>query len=325
MKLIKAGIWFVLILLPFSWVNRLHVQEVKVKQQMDTAYNVVIDTAVDDAMSALNDRGLWVQEEASGYESNKNIELPFDHSIQVLWDSLAVQLHITDDLNAIETLKSWFPMLVTIEYDGYRLYQWQEYKDQQNNVQLQHVWQPKKGYTYRDEQDRIYMFTLDDYVTVYDSKTQHWVSGYQRELQFTSAIPLIQDTELFEIVRKQKIIEHIQNSAQQYMNEYNRKYARNGRSYQFTFPVITEEEWHNSLQDVGLFVFVQGTPLGTSNQNRYAYGGARIISRGALYGTIVNGIKVAYPEVCKLNPFQDVFDSEYDAASKGYFPKRCGS
>lgn len=325
MKLIKAGIWLILILLPFAWVNRMQLQEEKLKQHMETIWDTVIDNAVDDAISSLNDQGLWKEEQSSGYESHKNIKLPFDHAIQTLWDSLAVQLRISDDAVAIDSLKSWIPMIIAIEYDGFRLYQWQAYEDEENEAHLQHVWNPKKGYSYIDEHDRIYMFTLDDYVTVFDPGTQRWIRGYQRELKFTSEIPLLQDSERFETIRKQKIIEHIQYSAQQYMNEYNRKYARNGWSYQFTFPTITTEEWQHSLQDVGLFAFVQGSPFGMGFHNRYAYGGARILTKEALYGSIVNGVKVAYPKLCKLNPVIDVLDSDLEAASKGYYPKRCGS
>lgn len=325
MKLIKAAIWYILIMLPFSWVNHLHIEELKHKQQIDQAYNTVIDSAVDDAMIALNQSGMWANEEASGYETRKNISLPLDAAIRVLWDSMAVQLRLIDDTEAVEALKSWIPMMIAIEYDGFRLYHWQEYIDIQSAYHVKHVWEPKQAYSYQDESNRIFWFTLDDYVTVYDPSTQQWVEGYQRDLRWSSSLSLLQDTELFETVRKQKIIEQIQLSAQHYINDYNDKYARNGWNYQFTLPTITDEEWHNSLQDVGLFVFVQGTPFGTSSQNRYAYGAARIVSSEPLYGTILNGVKVAYPAACKSTNIIDIFDSSMEAAREGYYPKKCGN
>ncbi|MNE83560.1 hypothetical protein D3C80_1803830 [compost metagenome] len=95
-------------------------------------------------------------------------------------------------------------------------------------------------------------------------------------------------------------------------------------SYIFTLPFISQEDWHNTLDDVGMMVFLQGIPIGDQYYNNYALGGGRLLKMDAIVGgeNPVNGIKYQLRNSADTPfpfPIDEVFSSKADAAANGYF------
>ncbi|UHA73110.1 hypothetical protein [Paenibacillus sp. 481] len=321
MKTIKLAIFFVLILSPFFWHNRLYSQEQMFNLHTEQKYNQMLNTAVDDAALILQQSAVWKEAE-EGYESDKRLQLNKELALQTFFRSLHLNLQIVTDPISQLQLKNYIPVVLLLGYDGYELYAEEQFVDTKQQVQFTHVWMPKRPYSYVDPHGNVFSFTLDDFVTVYTT-TGQWIRGYQRELQLSTHIPLLQDEKSFDAVRRTMIVNRVQEDVAYRINLHNEWSKRNGVAYTFTLPTISTEEWHNSIDDVGIIAFVQGLPMGTARYNNYALGGARLIRNEYVYGTTIQGIKVAYPQACKPIVIEETFTGAREAAKQGYYPKRC--
>lgn len=94
----------------------------------------------------------------------------------------------------------------------------------------------------------------------------------------------------------------------------------------FKMPLIPEEEWVNTINDVGIFAFIQGIPVGDQIYNNYAFGGGRLVKKSSIHGGVdpATGNKYYYQSRCTV-PYQpaEIFDHKKDAARSGYFPAEC--
>ena len=137
---------------------------------------------------------------------------------------------------------------------------------------------------------------------------------------------ILQDNILFEEVRKRTIVECIKNDVNAEINEHN-KYARLfGITYNFCPPIISDDDWHNNIEDIGFLSFIQGIPIGTSGEklNSYALGAARVVRKNHYYiQQDDNGLDYYHRELCPLVISKDeIFDSREECAIKGAFPCR---
>ncbi|WP_152393721.1 hypothetical protein [Paenibacillus guangzhouensis] len=321
MKITKLAIIFVLIAFPFTWLNRLHGSEQSYNLFTETSYNAMLDTAVDDAAYALQSKSKQ-SEQYAGYDSDKRYSLDVQLAASTFFNTIFLNMNATEDQTLQEVIKHYIPAVGVIGYDGFSLFTEETYSSL-GQTYNKHIMRPVKSYTHVDEEGNVIHFTLDDYVVIYQPMTKHWSRGYRQELQNHTNVPLLRDGQLFDAVRRQAIIERIQYELANAINKHNEIARRNGISYTFTLPTIPDEEWQNSINDVGVIALIQGLPIGSGVYNNYALGGSRILRASLYYGVMKNGIKYAYPSHCTSANPDKVFTSPKGAAKEGYIPKRC--
>src|SRR5690606_13235862 len=135
----------------------------------------------------------------------------------------------------------------------------------------------------------------------------------------------LNDSNTFDQVRRATIVNAIQSDLEHHINRYNNYAKQNGVAYTFTLPLISQEDWHNTINDVGVLAFVQGIPMGNKYYNNYALGGSRIVKKPVYHGIIANGRKYYYSSNACTSSFstQEVFTTKKEAASNGYIPLYC--
>lgn len=324
MRITDYSILFVIIMFPFFWVYSLHGTDDLVVMRLEQKYNQSIQTAVQDASQMMHqneDPSL----EAS-YDSVKLVNVDKDLLLERFMKTISINLDIENDSSAQQAFLTYLPALAVIDYDGFYLYRSSAYIDMDGNDAEKHLWTEKKLYVYEDDDGNLFQFTLDDYVHVYSKKADQWLEGYREELQLLSSVPLLQDEEVFENIRRQTIVTALQDHLAYTIKYHNDHILRNGNVYQFTLPTIPQEEWYNTIDDVGVMAFIQGIPVGDQYYNNYAFGSGRLVKKDVIIGAIdeSSGSKYYYKSGCVF-PYRPVerFNSAKDAAASGYYERTC--
>ncbi|MNW24136.1 hypothetical protein D3C74_08470 [compost metagenome] len=323
MKIFSWVMVFVIIVFSMFFKNDLRVMEQERTQEAMVMYNGAFQAAVQDAAFALqmNEN----QNLESNYGSLKKIRANKELAIEAFYESLFHNTGIADDATAQGVLKAYIPLLAVIDYDGIWVYTSESIRNESGELENRQVWKSKKAYTYLDEKGNSIAFTLDDYLYAYDTNNQKWAEGRREEVaaEVDYNIPLVNDPEAFEAVRRQTIIDTVQRNLEQTINTYNQHASRVGISYRFMLPVISQEEWNNTINDVGVLSFIQGVPVGMNYYNSYALGGSRVIKSPVIYGYEQDGQKVYYRESDHFGgEILEKFGSEREAAQAGYYPGR---
>lgn len=335
MRITNFAILFIVIILPFVVINMLNVEAQIDSLFLESRYNSAIDAASQDAATMLIYNAKQGNEAL--YESPKSVRLNKEKAAEAFFQTLYLNFGVADDPYAQGALARYVPALVAIGYDGYFIYSEQEYIDAKGEVLIKHAWSMKKPYSYQDAKGNLLSFTLDDYVTVYEASTKSLKRGYLFEVdpttgrKYTSSlwsetdVPLLIDTTNFDSVRRQVIVAHIQDDLEYEINKHNHLVRRYGVAYTFTLPTIDQEEWNNTVDDVGVLAFVQGIPVGNQYYNNFALGGARIMKKPEIKGITVNGIKYYYNRsICESSVvYHETFPNEKVAAENGYHPLSC--
>ncbi|WP_019638640.1 hypothetical protein [Paenibacillus fonticola] len=325
MKITDWSIVFMLIVTPVLWALNLHTQDLREAHSLQLRYTSALHTAVQDAAASLNLNEL--QQFESGYGSSKFMRTDKEAAVSALMTTLAVNFGIEDDPLAKGMLMTYIPAVVVIEYDGYSVYAVEDEADNKSLTQERtHRFRAKKPYVYMDQLGNSIAFTLDDEVTAYDIRNGQWIRGRQRELQNSASIPLLQNPELFDAVRRATIVRALEESLAEYMNRHNEYAARIGVDYVFTLPVIAQEQWNNSINDVGIIAFLQGIPVGDRYYNNFAFGGGRLMQKRSWIGGTdeATGIKYFFKDTCPLTYNRErIFTNRRDAAANGYYEAAC--
>ncbi|NLK68680.1 MAG: hypothetical protein GX283_05910 [Clostridiaceae bacterium] len=315
MKITDIAIIFILITLPFLLLFRIKSDNLQSVEFQSIVLNKYIDTAVEDASIAMVTRG-----------ENDKVTISRDKALDAFFDTLYTNFNLTDNDISQYTLQGYIPVVVLIDYDGFWIYSMETYKNSSHEEISEMIWKPKKSYAY--EQDGyVFLFTLDDYVKVLNTVDNSFFEGKCETVR--SSLPsneILQDNILFEEVRKRTIVECIKNDVNAEINEHN-KYARLfGITYNFCPPIISDDDWHNNIEDIGFLSFIQGIPIGTSGEklNSYALGAARVVRKNHYYiQQDDNGLDYYHRELCPLVISKDeIFDSREECAIKGAFPCR---
>ncbi|HUC91961.1 MAG TPA: hypothetical protein VMS09_08025 [Paenibacillus sp.] len=324
MKMINWAIVGVLILLPFYVINRTDTETQRRMMISELRYDAALDTAVDDAAQALLIN--VDQRQEARYESAKRVRVNKEEAIDSFYRTLYMNFGIAEDTIAQGVLNRYIPAVIVIGYDGFWVYAEEEFANAAGETEIRPVWGPKKPYAYADTLGNSVSFTLDDYVTAYEAGSRTWREGFRSEIQITTAIPLLRDAEVFEQVRRSTIVNAIQNELAFRINRHNQYASRYGISYTFTLPTISDEEWNNTVNDVGVMAFVQGIPMGRKTYNNYALGGSRVLKKPVIIGAVKEGKKVYYRSACAFPyPVEETFASEKEASQKGYMPLPCSN
>lgn len=317
---------FVLILFPIHFQQANQLREQERTQEIMMYYDGALNTAVQDAGVALgfNERQ---QQEDVRYDSVKLYRPDKESAVEAFYRTMYTNLDLLDDPVGQEVLKRYVPAIAVIDYDGYWIYTDETYTDDEGETVTGQVWKAKKPFAYADAAGNSLSFTLDDYVYAYSASSGTWHKGNRADVaaETGAEIPLLNDEETFEQVRRLTIVNAIQDDLAYYINLHNEYVRGLGFTYTFTLPTISQEEWNNTIDDVGFIAFFQGVPIGVHQYNRYALGGGRLVKKPAVYGVVRGDRKLYYREECytSSDTLVEKFSSEKDAAAAGYFPAPC--
>lgn len=324
MKITNLAIAFVLIIVPFFVVSDLRVSSMNKVLQLEDHYDTALKTASQDASVILNMNPL--QEFEASYQSNKFFKANKELGVDSFFRTLYMNFNVEDDPIGQGNLASYVPAIVVVDYDGYWIYAMSEYTGNDGSIVYKHVWRPKKTYAFTDDQDNSINFTLDSYLRVYDATERKWYEGFREDLQDQTNISILDDPEQFEQKRRSIIVSSIQDDLAYFIDKHNEYATRYGISYTFTLPQIPQEEWTNSINDIGLMAFIQGIPMGDQFYNNYAFGSGRLVRKTDIYGAVDDstGYKYYFRSSCNY-PYriEETFESEKLAASAGYYPLEC--
>lgn len=328
MKITDWAIIFILLVTPMLWLGSLHIEDAREMNRLDIRYTTALKTSAQDGGQALNRNEL--QRFENGYGSDKWMRADKEQALAAFLRTMYVNFDVADDLLGQQALLAFIPAVVVIDYDGYYVYAARPGSEYDHESSLIHRWGDKKPYVYADAEGNSMAFTLDSHVTVYDAAEQRWLSGRQDELKDETTIPLLQDDSRFEGVRRSAIVHSIERDLEQAIHLHNDYATRLGVRYTFTLPTISQEEWNNTLDDVGIIAFLQGIPVGDRYYNNYALGGGRLVRSSVILGLVdsVTGMKYYERESCatvndRRYQIEEVFSSEQAAAGEGYFAANC--
>ncbi|MCU6711496.1 hypothetical protein M6D81_22625 [Paenibacillus sp. J5C_2022] len=322
MKWIEWAIVGVLLFVPFATINQIETKTLRHIQLTELRYDAALDAAVDDAASMLVLNANQRQE--AEYASAKRVALNKEEALEVFFRTLNAGFGVAGDPVAQGVLHRYVPVIVIVGYDGFYVYAEDEWTGADGKTVLKSVWGMKKPYAYTDSAGNSLSFTLDQEVLAYDASSRSWYEGLRQDIGHQTSIPLLQDAALFEQVRRSTIVQAIQDELAYRINRYNETVFKSGFSYSFTLPLISDEEWNNTVDDVGMLAFLQGIPMGAKVYNSYALGGSRVMKRADIIGAKKGNMKVYYRSSCRYSyPIEETFSSEKAAAEKGYMPLVC--
>ncbi|WP_054955815.1 hypothetical protein [Paenibacillus dakarensis] len=324
MRITDLAIIFTAVFFPFFLLIGMHAENMTDTAYIEMKYSAGLKAAVQDGGEMLNVNE--TQSEEAGYESIKRFRADREKALSTFSNTLYINMGIQDDPQAQAALWWYIPALVVVDYDGYYIYSMQSYTGPDGEEQYRHVWTPKIPYAYSDGEGSSIHFTLDNQVEVYDGQNEVWYSGLQKELAGKTGVSLVDRPERFEEIRRITIVHSIQEELAYYIKRHNTLALRNGVSYRFSLPVISQEEWTNTINDIGLMAFIQGIPIGDRYYNNYSLGGGRLVKAPVYYGGVEpdTGMKYVYRSACSF-PYEvrEVFGSRKEAAASGYREKSC--
>lgn len=276
-------------------------------------YNKRIDSAIDDGIYHLVE-----------LDSSRNIVLNKEVAVEQFLNSLYANFHILG-LSALETkLKLYIPIIVITDMDGFYIYYTDSFYDQGVSY-VSSKWSEKIPYDY-EENNIIYNFTMSDYLRLYDKNKNCRLEGVYKELSKQYPKTILEDDTVFDLVRRETIIGHIEEYMNYYINHHNKIAEQYGITYRFVLPQIDQADWYQTIDDISMLVIFQGYPYtenGTDTYNRYALGGARI-SKNKLYyveKSLDSEVYYYHKEECNyLLKKQQVYMTKEECALQGAFP-----
>ncbi|BFH69150.1 hypothetical protein J27TS7_05480 [Paenibacillus dendritiformis] len=321
---IGLALFFAAIFFPAILLQDWRIAERAGAMELTRMYDGAVHAAVQDAAFALH-RNEYQKYEA-GYDSIKYFRANKERALEQFYETLFTNFDVSADPVGQQALLGHIPVIAVVDYDGYWIHAYGEIRTSAGELESKPLWHAKKPYAYADESGNSVSFTLDDYVHAFDAATARWHEGKRERVNEAAGqrIPLLADADQFEQVRRATIVHALQTDLAYYINLHNTQARKLGVTYMFTLPLIGQEEWNNTVDDIGFITFIQGLPMGKHHYNNYAFGGGRLVKRPVVYGAIRDGIRVYYRSRCgKRDAIEETFASEKEAAAQGYFPRPC--
>lgn len=325
MKITDFSIIYILIVIPLLVFSQWKSEDSNAFINLNHQYDTAMTVATQDAMDQL--RTNIIPTEENGYASAKFNRANAEPALQTFLHTLSINFGVKDSVTQ-DLLSRYVPVFAVMDYDGALLSVYQPIINQNGENELKRVWLPKIPFTYHDQEGNIISFTLDDYVSVYDATLNEWIYGNRKELindpQIT--IPLLHDGDEFHRIRKDTIVNVFQEELAYYINEHNVYTKQLGITYKFMLPLIEQEDWYNTVDDISIFAFFQGYPYerGQGTFNEFALAGGRLEKVDAIHASTINGEKFYFSEACGFNyPVDEIYSSKKAAAKEGYVEKSC--
>lgn len=291
---------------------------VTVKQ---TEYNNCIDNAVDDALLG----------DAVEYDSGNRIFVNKDIMTENFFRSLYNSFGVVGNANAQDLIRLYVPVLLYTDTSGYYIYSAHEYATDGEH-RTEYKWSEKRKYAYDDTANNLLVvFTLGDFVSVYNKETNEKVEGnYQDIKEIYPDVDYFNDYDEFNETRCNCIINHIVPDMEYYVNAHNTIAKRYGIEYNFELPYIQDTDWYRTIDDISLLAVFQGYPysdIGAGGYfNRYAIGSARIKKESYFYISTIDGVPYYHREDCDDIDETDkkkVYFSMKECAQNGAYPHDC--
>ncbi|WDV46957.1 hypothetical protein PV797_04465 [Clostridiaceae bacterium M8S5] len=313
MKLTDLAIIFVILAFPFILLLKFKSNDMESLLYKKTILNRVIDTAIEDGTALLVEIG-----------DDKKIRLCKNRAVQSFYNTLFINLGILGDEINQQKIKCYIPVIAIIDYNGIYILSNEEYADIQDNKLIKQTWKAKKTYS-KASGDYVVNFTLGKEVTINNTANGKLYKNTYNNLKGVGNISFIDDDTLFEKVRMRTIIETIKRELNYAINNHNDIARQFGISYNFTLPVIKEEDWYNTINDVSMLVFIQGFPMGIRGKkyNNFALGGAKVVKPVIYYiqTNAISGIKYYHKGTCENLRVYDMPERDkISCAKKGAIP-----
>ncbi|RCX13012.1 hypothetical protein DFR58_11969 [Anaerobacterium chartisolvens] len=323
MKITNLAIVFVIIVIPFILISNLKLWDMKAVSIKTLEINKLLDAACEDAASALIGRG-----------EDGRITINKEQAVEAFFNSLYINFDVLDNSMLKRKIQGYVPVIAVIDYDGYYIFSQEIYTGALGFSEIKHVWKPKKMFSY-SEGTYVYSFTLDDYLTVYDvtDPDNRAYEGAYEDIRLLHAGSIIDTSESFDRVRRSTIVESIKDDINYYINLHNRIALKYGITYHFAPPLIQDEDWYRTIDDVGVIAFFQGIPIGTGGDvfNSFAVGGGRLVKHEGYYveSEATSLIQYYHRTGCVDLPYNngrvdkdkvDIYGSRKECAEKGYYP-----
>jgi len=139
-------------------------------------------------------------------------------------------------------------------------------------------------------------------------------------------IPLLNDEDEFDQVRRRTIVDTLQENIAYYINEHNVYTKELDVTYTFHLPIIDQEDWYNTVDDISILAFFQGYPYRMADEvyHEYAFVGARLNRNDVVLAGIVDGERKYWYKSCNF-PYQatEIYNSRKEAAAHGYSELSC--
>lgn len=262
MKISHLSIIFVFVFICFMIPHFYEADTVQAVTGRQIVYNQALDNAVADAVISLVERD-------SRQQIIVNKELARERFFASLYSTLGIM-----GGEKKKEMEGYIPVLLVTDTDGFYLYYQMELPDKT----VYGNWTEKQPYE-AVLQGRIFSFTLDDYLKIYDPATKQYMEGkYQDLAKVYPEERFLQNSQAYDQMRRDCIITRVKEQMKQAINHHNRIAGHFGISYNFTLPNISTEDWYRTIDDVSFMAVFQGYPYGhgPGYYNRYAVGGARI-------------------------------------------------
>lgn len=244
MKWTDFSILFVCLAVAFTLPLDQRFTQLMAQTRRDVVYNQRFDNAIDDAIYHLVE-----------VDTGNRVQLNQEECVSHFLQSLYANFGILHDVNQQKRLRSFLPVMVITSLDGYTICSWKEkdgiYSDE---------WSEKKSF-YRKENGKEYEFFLgamSDYVRIWNEDKGRWDDGHRLDLwKKYRDWELLKDEKAFEQVRRQTIIEALETAMQEQLTDYQKNMGKAGLKFQFSLPVIPNEEWYRTVDDIGILAVYQ--------------------------------------------------------------------
>lgn len=317
MKIIDVAIFAFIILFPFSLAmdfnQKSSITAIETKQIYEQALRIATEDATKTLLSSTNDDGETIEDKLK----NPNLNAALERFNETMY----INLNLKGDKVGQDALKSFLPVKLVVAYDGYFLNVWESVIDHTGRKKVVDIWLPKKFFVYYEASTNlIFNFTITDKVSIYDVLTGTYIEGKRADMELLYPSSTVLKNINFDNIRRQTIIEMINNDLELYSMKYNYLAKKLGYGYNFSIPIISKDDWNNTVDGITFMAFLQGMPVSNSDIqiNTYAFCASSMKEIHFYYGT---NDMFYHRDNCSLLTSTDIkFQNKKDAASKGYYP-----
>jgi hypothetical protein len=342
MKITDLALLFLLALLPFSVSADIEQHRQIEALSWEQVYDEVMYNASEDATIALvqnfgSNAGLSSglssgrssvmssgdQYFEGAHKSSKDIELNLQAATDRFLETVYINFGVEEDKVGQDSLKAYLPVQMVVGYDGLYVHTWQNvYNADAAGYETREVWMPKIPYSYYDNGSNLTVnFTLDDSAYVFDHSTAAWTQDKRERLAAIYPVNLFTSSVNFDSIRRQTIIQLIQMQLEYYTSRANYLSQVYGQGYIYNIPMVEEDTWNNTIDDVCFISFLQGFTIPGTDKiyNTFGFGGTKLTVKDNLIGSTYNGVKYFHKEGCsRITVIEGTYNSKKQAASEGY-------
>jgi hypothetical protein len=317
MKITDIAIFAFILLFPFSLAMDYNQKKSIAAIETKSIYEQALRIASEDATKAL-----LTSTDEDGEDIEDKLKNPnLDVALERFNETMYINLNLKGDKLGQDALKSFLPVKLVVAYDGYFLNVWESVIDHMGRKQVVDIWLPKKFFVYYEASTNlIFNFTITDKVSIYDVSAGTYIEGKRADMELLYPSSVVLKSTNFDNIRRQTIVEIINNDLELYSIKYNYIAKKFGYGYNFSIPVVSKNDWNNTIDGITFMAFLQGVPVPNTDIqiNTYAFCASSLKNIHFYYGT---SDMLYHKEECSVLTNKDIkFQNRKDAASEGYFP-----